>query len=475
MDIKYISCRAALIASLLLTKVGAEGLGIQMDQAEVRMPYGELRKLWEAARDKETKNLDALVSAKGALISSKYTLDIHQGMTALVAEFKVESYQGKWESIPLMGCEHSMMSVEPGDASFKMEDGNLCYVAREKGPATLKVRFHSQPIPLDAKTELFRMVTVPGVVSTMEIRGIPADRLLKVDDVKWMMKDQVATISLPMQGGLVSGYLIDKKDEVKPAVLPPITPSEWVLKNEVLAYEGERELCYRVKSYATAVNGSAVEMHLKLPSNTRGIRVEKSDDLSDWKVIRKADGMMELELKWTTRDVMERDLNIQYAIQKIPLEHDWELKAPSLIGGGNTSSFFMYPIQDGVELKADGIRLPVPVGKLSSWVSQMNSAKDYATISAVDSVQMHTRFLPRVNTAVAVIHGSNYISRIVDDGSMITEAHIQVDHDTNYPFEICLPKDCELLKCEVNDKLNQPIARENSVMEILLKNEEGLN
>ncbi len=37
MDIKYISCRAALIASLLLTKVGAEGLGIQMDQAEVRM------------------------------------------------------------------------------------------------------------------------------------------------------------------------------------------------------------------------------------------------------------------------------------------------------------------------------------------------------------------------------------------------------------------------------------------------------
>jgi hypothetical protein len=56
---------------------------------------------------------------------------------------------------------------------------------------------------------------------------------------------------------------------------------------------------------------------------------------------------------------------------------------------------------------------------------------------------------------------------------MITEAHIQVDHDTNYPFEICLPKDCELLKCEVNDKLNQPIARENSVMEILLKNESG--
>src|SRR6187455_740877 len=74
-----------------------------LEKAEVRIPYLELRKLWETA-NAAAKPAEPEAPPPGALLSAQYKADLTGGKVALEAEFKVESFSGKWERIPLMGA-----------------------------------------------------------------------------------------------------------------------------------------------------------------------------------------------------------------------------------------------------------------------------------------------------------------------------------------------------------------------------------
>lgn len=390
------------------------------------------------------------------------------------AEFKVESFAGQWEKIPLMGTGMAVASVEPEDTRLIVEEDYLCLMAKESGPVTVKVRFNEQPLPISDEMPLLKLLTAQGAVGSLQVKGMPEERSLKIKNGQLLGRhDGIASIALPSKGGELTLYLTDGSLEKKAEPPPPLRPSEWTLQNEVLAYEGDGELCYRIKGYAMALNGSAVEMTVLLPANARSIKLDAADDLADWKMERNKDGQSELRLHWTTRDIMERSFRLSYAMQKLPLEREWELKAPALADAEKTKSLFMFPLSAGTEIKAENLQGPVPLAKLSKWVAEEKAGMEFGTMTGASSVKMQSRLLPRLETAVATITKSQYVTRLVSDGSVLTEGTLEVEHDASIRWAFSLPEKSELLKCSVNNVSIQPIARDQGGMEIPLNHAGG--
>ncbi len=454
----------------LLNVVEGEDISSALDKAEVRLPYAELKKLWEASQA-TIKPVEPIAPPAGALLAARYSLDISSGSLIMSVEFKAESFAGKWEKIPLMGADIAVASVEPEDTRVVIENDYLCLMAKESGSVTVTVRFNEQPLPQTEDMPFVRLITAHGAVGSLQIKGIPDTRLLKIKNGQLLKRSEgVASIALPAKGGELCLYLTDASLEKKAEPPPPIHSSEWTLQNEVLAYEGDGEICYRIKTHAMALNGSALNMTMLLPANARSIKLDGADDLSDWKMSRNKDGQSEVHLQWTTRDIMERSFRLSYAMQKLPLDTEWELKAPTFMSDDKTKSFFMFPLASGVEIKADNLQSPVPLSKLSKWVAEENSGTEFGTIIGGSMVKIQTRLLPRMETAVAIITKSQYSTHLVSDGSVLTEASLEIEHDTGIRWSFSLPEKSELLKCSVDGSSVQPIARDKGIMEIPLSN-----
>lgn len=440
-----------------------------LDKAEVRLPYLELRKLWEASQA-ATRLKEPEPLPPGALLSSLFQADLAGGRVVLDAEFKAESFNGKWEAIPLMGASLAVASVEPPDARLVVRDDQLCVLAKDPGPIVVKVRFAEVLAPTTNDAPFLKLATAPSAVAALGVANLPPGRLVKVKDAILPLDEtQTCTVALPAKGGEVLLSLTDAamlpKAEPPP---PPPQPSEWSLQNQVLVVEQEGELSYTVRSHLIAQNGSALEAALLLPSNARAVKVE-SDDLAESRQVRTAAGVAELRLRWNTRDIMERELKLSYALQQLPLAETWDLRAPSLALVEKVKSLFIFALPSGVEFKATNLQAPVPVTKLPRWISEETKAPEFGTVTGAAAVSVQSHLLPRMETAVATITQSEYTMRLVGDGSVHTDASLEIEYEDSLRWSFSLPEKCQLLKCSLNGALIKPIAREAGVMEIPLE------
>lgn len=472
-----------LVASGLMTFGEATGFGQEaggqtaspspLDKAEVRIPYSELKKLWDEAHAAKTP-VPPEPLPEGLLLAALFRADLSSGKVGVEAEFKVESFAGKWERIPLMGAGLTVASVDPPDTRLTVVEDNLLFVAPQTGPATIKVKFAETPLPGAGGAPFLRLITLPSAVGSLELRGLPEGRAVLMGDgsaASGQVQEGVMKLSLPARGGPVTLSLTDAallpKEEAPPPPPPPLTPSEWALQNEVLVYEGEGELCYRALINASALNGSAVEAVLLLPPNARSVKVT-GDDLVDSRPARTASGQTELRLKWKTRDIMERQLTVSYALQQMPMAAEWALRAPSLEKEDQVKSLFMFVLSPGVEFAGVGLQGPIPAHKLPRWVIAETKAPEFGTVTAASAVTLQSRVLPRLETAVGVITRSDYVTKLVGDGSVLTTGTVEIEHDEALRWSVALPEKSNLLKCSVDGAPVKPIVRENGVVEVPL-------
>lgn len=444
-----------------------------LDKAEVRIPYLELRKLWESAQA-SSKPKEPEPPPSGVLLSAQFKADLADAKVALEAEFKAESFTGKWERIRLMGAGLAVESVEPADTRLVVDGDDLCVLAKDIGPLAVKVRFVHAALPLASDAPFLKLTTAPSAVAFLGVASLPENRLVKTKD--GILPADAAKgcfLALPAKGGEVMLSLTDAalmpKAEPPP---PPLQPSTWSLQNEVLVVEGESELLHVSRVHAIALNGSALEATLLLPGNARAVKVT-GEDLADTRQSRNADGLTELRLRWHTRDVMDRELDISYSLQQLPLAEAWELRAPSLPQEDKVKSLFIFALPAGVEFKAPNLQGPVPAAKLPRWIADKTKAPEFGTVAGASSVALQSRLLPRLETAVATITKSEYTTKLVADGSVLTEAALEIEHDDSLRWSFTLPEKCDLLKCAVDGAPLKPISRENGVMEIPLDHRTG--
>lgn len=463
---------AACVGMATIPCAQAEDAGLTspaLDHAEVRIPYVELRKLWAAAQAEKPAAPQKEIVPVGKILAAHYRLNLAGGKTQLEAEFRAESFGGKWERLPLMGAGLAVASVEPPDARLVVEEDELCLLVKEGGTQNVKVRFVDNKLSVASGATLLQLTTAPCAVGSLEVRGVPVTRTLKLgDNVAPALESGAVLIALPAKGGDMVLSLTDAVQEPKPepAPLPP-QPSDWSLQNEALVFEGEGELNYRVRVHAMALNGSALEAVLVLPSNARSIKVT-GDDIEDAKYARSAEGKLELRARWKTRDVQERELRISYALQQLPLAHEWELRAPTQLKEDRVKTVFMIAVPQGKEFSGANLQGPMSSAKLPKWVGSETTLKEFDTVTATASASLQSKLLPRMETAPAIVTRSDYSSKVVGDGSVLTEATLEIEHVEGLRWSFTLPEKGILLQCSVGGVPVKPVARAGGGIEIIL-------
>ncbi|RYD39409.1 MAG: hypothetical protein EOP85_16000, partial [Verrucomicrobiaceae bacterium] len=316
-----------------------------LDQAEVRIPYGELRSLIEAARPVEQMVPDA------ALLSARFRVSIEAGKPVLDASFRTASFSNDFQMVPLVGGSVSVASQTPADARILIRDAVLCHALDKQDATTLDVRL------LSASEDEWTSLQVPGCpAAVLETGDLGTEHAigLRIDGKETVVGSN-ATVALPISGVLVE-FRILGSEETREALRPP-EPSTWSWQHQVVVVPGEEVLAFRVIARASATGGSGVSASLVLPTDAREIAVT-GKDLAVQKVTREEDRSQKVSIAWSTRGLLEREVGIFYQIPRRPLDRKWALHAPSgEEEGGSEARFIVAGVTD-LSYEAAGLAGP---------------------------------------------------------------------------------------------------------------------
>lgn len=448
--------------------------GADLEKASVTVPYSELKRLLlSTAAQAAAKSAGAIKPppVAGGLMAVLLRLDCTGGKSALEAEFRVENFSGEWESIPLMGAGLAVASVEPPDARVLAKDGQLCFATKTPGPATVKLRFVEHSMPAYSDRPVVEADLLPCAVSTLEITNLPEGRAAVAHAGEEALTGSATGIfALPANGGSIS-VTLQEPMKVAAEQAPPM-PSEWSLQNEIAVVRDDGALRYTAHCYLTAQSGSGMAAVISLPANARQTRVE-GGDLVDWHLERAEGGRQTVSLRWKGRGLLEREVVVNYALQQAPLEEQWNLAAPAAEKAGRTKNLFVLAVPPVSTMEGQNLRQISGSTGLSKWMVQLMQGQAAAAIEGAADVAVRVKPLPQVATADGTVKTAKCLTRIVADGSTITEASFEIEHEGSPRFAVDLPADSSLLKCSLNGQTTKPISGEGRRLEFQLPPVEG--
>ncbi|MFN0125961.1 MAG: hypothetical protein ACKV19_04665 [Verrucomicrobiales bacterium] len=446
----------------------------EVDKATATVPYAEMKRLLQAEAVREALRVEGRGKpppVAGGLIASMFRLDCAGGKAAVEAEFRVENFSGEWEGIPLMGAGLAVAGIEPPNARVLARDGQLCLITKEPGPVTVTLRFVQRDIAVASTGPVLELESLPSAVSTLQITGVPEDRAATVRGGKDAFPgDAQGIFALPANGGRVGVWLEDSA-KVAAEMVPP-TPSEWSLQNEIAVRRDDGSLRYTVRCHLSAADGSGLTATLALPAGARQTKAE-GEDLATWRTERAEGGAQQVALEWKGRGVLEREVIFSYTMPQPPLDSEWKLAAPAVANPDRTRSLFVIAVPPLWSVSGQGLRHLSQGSGLSRWLGEALAGSPLAVIEATTNATVMVNPLPQVTTADGTVQRAQYHTRIVADGSSITEAKIELEHEGASRFAIDLPADGSLLICSINGQTSKPIAGEGRRLEFPLPPGEG--
>jgi hypothetical protein len=145
-----------------------------LDESEVRITYGELKRLVAATLPKESVS-EATVKppVSGGLLSAVYQIDAKAG--TIIAEMQVESFEAAWQAVPLAGAASGAISVEPKDARIVVTDDHLCLVTDQTGAQSVKLTF---ALAKEGQGTTLHLAASP--VASLEVKELPEGKVLRL-------------------------------------------------------------------------------------------------------------------------------------------------------------------------------------------------------------------------------------------------------------------------------------------------------
>lgn len=199
-------------AASLTAQTPARVTAASLDDSEVRITYGELKRLVAATLPKETSSVERpKLPLPAALLSSRYRLDA--ASRAVIAEMQVESFEDGWHVIPLAGDAAGATAVEPKDARIIVTDGQLCLITDKAGAQSVRLTF---PLAGEGQGTTLHLAASP--VSSLEIASLPENKRLRLQHgSNTQIINTAEIIALPATGGEIKLVLEDTRaDATKP-------------------------------------------------------------------------------------------------------------------------------------------------------------------------------------------------------------------------------------------------------------------
>lgn len=430
--------------------------GPALDEAEVRVPYGELKALVEgAARPVGKKVPDA------ALLSARFRLTMVADKPVLESSFRTTSFSDDIEMIPLVGGNVSVESQEPREARILIRETMLCQAVEKQATGNLEVRL----VP-SAGMDGTALVVPACPAAVFETADLGEDRSIALRmEGKEVVLGSNASVALPIAGGEVEFRMLGG-EETREALRPP-EPSVWTWQHQALVIPAEGDLSYRIVARASSSGGSGVSAILTLPADAREIRVA-GEDLAAHKVVRGADRSQGVNIDWKTRGLLERELTVLYKLPRRPLDRQWKLHAPAAPDQGGTETRFVVAGVADLSYSADGLVGPFqPKGLPRDFVDDLAGVSCYQ-LEGETAVELNVNPLPLVATAEATIGEAVWSVKLEPDGAMLVEGTMAVEHRGLLGVGIDVPEGMALLACYADGKSVAPVDRGAGRLEISL-------
>jgi hypothetical protein len=437
----------------------------ELQRAYVTIPYSELRSLWEAAQRKPARVVAPEVAPLPFLVHrAEVRIALGETASKIDADFEVEVLEKSWQRIPLLGGEARLEKAEPGERSVVWDDG---YALLTNTPGRTPVALHLVAGGARQLAAPLKLKLGSAAVKRLSISGIPAGLEARVNGQVAAAVEGAAIFLLPGEAGEVSLELAAPSKVEAPKPLPPITPSHWQTQSQLLVRYAEGRLLFTAHVTARASDGSGLELLLGLPANATAIKVA-GDDLADWSQTRLDDGSRALSVRWKTRDVLDRDLTLSYAVPQSSLADQWALQAPISADDKEARHLFAIVPAEGLELKGDTLRAAVESRRLPEWMRAEIGGAAFVTSEGAAQLVVQTHWLPTIATAEAIVSEAKSALRLVADGATQTTTSYTIKHQAPLAWRLELPEKVELLSCTVNGLAAQPIQREAGAIELSL-------
>ncbi|MEY2557844.1 MAG: hypothetical protein QOE34_1269 [Verrucomicrobiota bacterium] len=459
--VKHFCAQIAALALAPLAFAAEPAPVPDLSEARVTLPYGELKSLWQAAQ-RESLPEKRKPPVEATLLAARYQLILKGDQAIGVVDYETQSFTDEWTVIPLLGAQTQIDEVEPAEVQLITREGRYALVTNRSGKQKIRIKFAAK---LTATTDgtHFRMAISPASINTLSVTGIPEKQTLRIADATQLSaeKDR-ASYRLPAQEQLDFDLIPEK------AVAPP-TPSRWKLDAQALVQFGDGKLSYIARLAANTDHGSGLTMELEFPAGVDITRVT-GPDLGDWQATTSENQNRRVHLRWQTRDVLRREVEVEYNFAQPLTGGEWNLKSPRLIDGENNPSLYVVVPAPGLELTA-----AAPAAgprQLPSWLVEKAEGKSYMVF--LGDAPLTAKWLPLVDTAQAVVETATAKTRIVSDGALLTEIDYTIRHERGLRWSVDLPEGCELLAASIEGQSVKPIDRGEHVVEFSLPSGKGV-
>ncbi len=427
--------------------------GPGLDEAEVKLPYGELKSLIAGA-----SRPAATVDPGGALLAARFRLSGVADQWVLEATFRTATFADGLAKIPLVGGSVIVESQKPADARVLVQDKMLCQVLEKAGAQGLELRL----LPtFEMEGPALLLPPCPAAVFETGDLGEGWSVAVKIGGREQVLGPN-RVVPLPLAGGAVEIRMLGG-EETREALRPP-EPSVWTWQHQALVIPGDGELDYRVLTSASAAGGSGVTAVLDLPADAREVGVA-GDDLAGHQLVRGTDRSLGLRIEWKTRGLLERELAISYRLPRRPLDRIWKLQAPA---SDSVRTRFIVASSAALGYAADGLTGPFPPkGLPARFVEEIGGAA-YYQLEAAAAVDLTINPLPVVATAEATVSEAAWSVKVEPDGAMIVEGVMSLEHRGTLGVPLDVPPGMTLLACEVGGQPVTPVNLGEGRLEIPL-------
>lgn len=435
--------------------------GPALDQAEVRVPYGELKTLVEGAARQSREP-----GPRSALSGARFRLSVSGGKPVLNAVFRTLSFSDELTLVPLVGGDVSIVDLKPETAGVLIHEGMLCHALAGQGQGVLESN-----LACSFSTDGMNLVMpeCPAAVFETGDLGEEQSVSLKIDGRERVLSSN-ASVALPLAGGTVKLKMLGG-EEAREALRPP-EPSVWIWQHQALVIPGNGEITYRVLARASASVGSGVAAQLTLPADAREVRVTGAD-LSGHKITRREDRTQGLQMEWKTRGLLEREVSIFYQLPRRPLDRTWKLQSPVSDGQGEVETRFFIVGSPDLAYAAEGLAGPfAPKSLPRTLVEDLKGVACYQ-MEAGASAELSVNPLPVVATAEATVNDAQWAVKLEPDGAMLVEGALAVEHQGMLGMIVDVPAGMTLLSCQVGGKPVAPVNRGEGKLEINLPVADG--
>jgi len=453
--VKHICCQVTALAFGAIAFAAEPAAVPEFGDARVTLPYGELKTLWQAAqREKTPEKRKPPVEA--TLLAARYQLALKGDQATGVVDYETQSFSDEWTVIPLLGAQTQIDEVEPADVQLIAREGHYALVTNRVGKQKVRIKFAAKLIGTTDGAH-FHLATSSASINTLSVSGIPEKQMVRIAEATQLSAEKdKASFRLPALGQLDFDVIPEK------AVGPP-TPSRWKLETQALVQFSDGKLSYTARLAANTNEGSGLTLELDFPAGGSITKVSGAD-LANWQAPLLENQSRRVQVRWQTRDVQRRELEVEYNFAQPITAGEWNLKSPRLTEGETNQPFFVVLPEQGLELvSATPTAAP---RQLPAWLLGLVEGKDYTVF--VGDTSLTAKWLPLVETAQAIVETSTAKMRIVSDGATLTEIEYKIRHERALTWRVDLPEGCELLASRIDGRPVNPIDRGEHVVEFSL-------